>query len=64
MLQPGVKYCKYTLYVSDDLETWTQSGETKTLSDEDLTGELEFEFEATATGEKRFWSVRGQDGTK
>ena len=63
-LKPGTEYCVYTLMTSDDLETWTQIGEKKTLSAEDMNDELEFVFEAPASGVKRFWKVEGANGLK
>lgn len=60
VLDPGVKYCKYTLYATDELGgAWTQVGDTVTL---DADGE--FEFSAEATGDRRFWKVVGEDGEK
>lgn len=63
-LKPGTECCVYTLMTSDDLETWTQIGEKKALSAEDMNDELEFVFEAPASGVKRFWKVEGANGLK
>ena len=59
-LDPGVKYCKYTLYACGELGgSWTKVGDTVTL---DADGE--FEFSAAASGDRRFWKVVGEDGEK
>lgn len=60
-LSPGVKGCSYTLYAGttlQDANTWVA------VSNQVLTVDGEFSFkDAGSTDERRFWSVKGADGT-
>ena len=62
-LAPGTEHCTYTLYASDDLATWTESGDAKTLEADDIGDDGEFSLEADAGEDARFWYVKGADGT-
>ena len=63
-LKPGTEHCVYTLKTSDDLETWSQVGDKKTLSAGDINEELEFVFEVDDSTGKKFWKVEGANGIK
>ena len=59
IVNPVAKFCKYTLYASDDLEIWNQVGET-VISDVDA----DLTFTRSETDPKKFWKVVGEDGEK
>ena len=63
-LRPGVRYCVYTLYTSDDLKSWEPVGEPKTLDAADLDAEDTFTFTGDGAALKRFWKVVGEDGVE
>jgi len=66
-LKPGTKHCVYTLRASDDLSKDAEDWDTvdqKTLTDADIGEDLEFVFEAPASGARRFWKVEGADGIR
>lgn len=59
VVNPVAKFCKYTLYASDDLESWDQVGE-PVISDV----EADLTFTRSETDPKKFWKVVGEDGEK
>ena len=59
IVNPVAKFCKYTLYASDDLESWDQVGE-PVISDVDA----DLTFTRSETDPKKFWKVVGEDGEK
>ena len=59
VVNPVAKFCKYTLYASDDLESWDPVGE-PVISDVDA----DLTFTRSETDPKKFWKVVGEDGEK
>lgn len=59
IVNPVAKFCKYTLYASDDLESWDQVGE-PVISDVDA----DLTFTRSETDPKKFWKVVGENGEK
>lgn len=59
VVNPVAKFCKYTLYASDDLESWNPVGE-PVISDVDA----DLTFTRSETDPKKFWKVVGEDGEK
>ena len=59
VVNPVAKFCKYTLYASDDLESWDQVGE-PVISDVDA----DLTFTRSETDPKKFWKVVGENGEK